>query len=239
MDQQLIPLTQGMDVFGADGGKVGSIQDVQDDYILVEKGFFFPKDYYIPWSAIQGVTEDNDVYLTITKEDALERQWDTLPRGDATRPATATGTGDVTGATYDTTNSATTAADTTRVPIYEEQVTPVKRPVSRGAVRIQKELVTENRNVEVPVTEERVRISRVASDEPVSEDATGAFEEGVVEVPIRGEEVTLEKTAHKTGEIVVDKERDEHVEQVAGTVRRENVRVDDESVPENLRRRSA
>jgi len=269
VDQQLIPLTKGMDVFGAEGDKVGSIQDVQDDYILVEKGFFFPKDYYIPWNAIQGVTEDNDVYLTIGKDEALNQRWDTLPAGDATGASytgTTTGT-DYTGATpgdyatgatttgatsttisgdytADTTGVDTEAVatgDTTRVPVYEEQVTPVKRPVSRGAVRIEKVLVTENRTVDVPVTEERVRVTRVDTDEPVSADATDLFEEGVVEVPLQGEEVSLEKTARKTGEVVVEKERDAHTEQVAGTVRREDVRVDDETVTDaatdNLRRR--
>jgi uncharacterized protein (TIGR02271 family) len=269
VDQQLIPLTKGMDVYGAEGDKVGSIQDVQDDYVLVEKGFFFPKDYYIPWSAIQGVTEDNEVYLTISKDEALNQQWDTLPQGDAigtNYTGTTTGTdyagatpGDyATGATTtdgtsttissdytaDTTGvdtGAATTGDTTRVPVYEEQVTPVKRPVSRGAVRIEKVLVTENRTVEVPVTEERVRVTRVNTDEPVSGDATGLFEEGVVEVPLTGEEVSLEKTARKTGEVVVEKERDAHTEQVAGTVRREDVRVDDETVTgttDDARRRS-
>ena len=38
----------GDDVYGSDGDKVGTVAEVQPSYIVVEKGFFFPTDYYIP-----------------------------------------------------------------------------------------------------------------------------------------------------------------------------------------------
>ena len=45
-------ITTGADVFGADGEKVGTVAAVYPGYIVVEKGFFFPTDYYIPMSAV-------------------------------------------------------------------------------------------------------------------------------------------------------------------------------------------
>jgi hypothetical protein len=45
-------ITTGADVFGADGEKVGTVATVYPSYIVVEKGFFFPTDYYIPMSAV-------------------------------------------------------------------------------------------------------------------------------------------------------------------------------------------
>ena len=42
----------GAEVFGADGDKVGTVAAVYPGYIVVEKGFFFPTDYYIPMSAV-------------------------------------------------------------------------------------------------------------------------------------------------------------------------------------------
>jgi len=259
MESQVI-LQNGMDVYGADDAKLGSIHEVRDNYFIVEKGFFFPKDYYIPVSAIEGVDPDNRVYLNITKDVALNQGWDVEPGSlDATGGYPTTAQTDVwsAGSKSEATAAATdyrdavkthgqtsevidpnyiaatdkpaTGADATRVPVYEEEITPVKREVDRGKVRIEKEVVTENRNVTVPVTEERVRVTRVDTDETVTADGD-AFQEGVIEVPLRGEEVDVQKTAHKTGEVVVEKEAVQRNEQVSGDIRREKVRVDDKTI---------
>ena len=61
----------GAEVFGADGDKVGTVAAVYPGYIVVEKGFFFPTDYYIPMSAV--ASYDNDqVYLNLAKDAALK-----------------------------------------------------------------------------------------------------------------------------------------------------------------------
>jgi uncharacterized protein (TIGR02271 family) len=265
-----------MDVFGADGDKIGSIDGVFSDYVSVKKGFFFPDDHYIPISAIQGVDEEDKVWLSVTKDEALNQGWDripesgtfdttgttfTEPRDQPTGVTNATGgyigseldasgraadTRGVTGSTYTgqgqdargevidpnfvaEADPTTGSADATHVPVYEEEITPVKRAVDRGKVRIEKEVVTEDRNITVPVTEERIRVTRVDSNESVAADAADAFQEGTIEVPLRGEEVDIEKTARKTGEVIVDKEAVQRDETVSGTVRRENVRVDDQT----------
>src|SRR5215216_4552718 len=68
----------GAEVFGADGDKVGTINAVYPGYIVVEKGFFFPTDYYIPLSAVASY-DTNRVYLTVSKDAALGRGWDVRP----------------------------------------------------------------------------------------------------------------------------------------------------------------
>jgi len=221
-----VTLVPGMDVYASDGDKVGTIREATEQSITVEKGFFFPKDYVIPISAVEGVDDRDRVYLLVTKDAALSERWDT---GVTTGTATTTTAGTATTGTFDTGVTSTSDTDATRVPVYEEDLTAVKRPVSRGAVRIQKELVTENKTVTVPVTEERVRITQVDANEMVGADTRDAFQEGVIEVPLTGEEVELQKTARKTGEVVVEKEAVQHTEEVAGEVRREEVHVDDRS----------
>jgi len=221
-----VTLVPGMDVYASDGDKVGTVREATEQSITVEKGFFFPKDYIIPISAVEGVDEHDRVYLLVTKDEALNERWDT---GMVSGTATTATTGTAATGVADTGVASTSDAAATRVPVYEEDLTAVKRPVSRGAIRIQKELVTENRTVTVPVTEERVRVTQVDADAPVSADTTGAFQEGVIEVPLTGEEVELQKTARKTGEVVVEKEAVQHDEEVAGEVRREEVHVDDRS----------
>src|SRR3954463_891860 len=68
----------GAEVFGADGEKVGTVAAVYPGYIVVEKGFFFPTDYYIPMSAV--ASYDNDqVYLNLAKDAALNSGWDAQP----------------------------------------------------------------------------------------------------------------------------------------------------------------
>jgi len=257
-----VTLQNGMDVYGSDDAKLGTVHEVRDDYFVVEKGFFFPKDYYIPMSAIEGVDQNNRVYLNVTKDVAFDQDWDVEPLAegaigaypvtDQARVWSAGSETEAVGAVVGSqgiaemrgqssevidpnyvaaSDQVASGAEATRVPVYEEEITPVKRTVDRGAVRIEKELVTEERTVTVPVTEERVRVTQVDTNEALGTDVGNAFQEGVIEVPLRGEEVDLQKTARKTGEVVVEKEAVQRDEQVGGTIRREEVRVDDKTVP--------
>src|SRR3712207_827012 len=90
---------EGTDVVGSDGGKVGEVVAVQPNYIVVEKGFFFPTDYYIPTSAVANYDGDK-VYLSVSKDEALNQGWDSMPQEDASYATTTT--------TYDTATTATT-----------------------------------------------------------------------------------------------------------------------------------
>ena len=68
----------GTDVYGSDGDKVGTVAEVQPTYLVVEKGFFFPTDYYIPLSAVTQV-RDGQVLLNVSKDTALHSGWETIP----------------------------------------------------------------------------------------------------------------------------------------------------------------
>ncbi len=261
--------SEGTDVVGSDGNKVGEVVAVHQNYVVVEKGFFFPTDYYIPTSAIANYDGDK-IYLNVTKDAALDQGWDTAPTDDvaytttttdtvgttdtyADTYATDTGVTDVgattmgaagTGLASDTyatdvdtyaTDTERTAAtrvegdDVLRVPVHEEELTAVRREREVGEVQVAKDVVAEERVLEVPVTEERVRVQRVAVDREVGADET-AFQEGTIEVPIRGEEVELQKRTRVAEEVEIAKEAVQRTEQVAGTARREEVVVDETSV---------
>src|SRR5215211_4240734 len=68
----------GDDVYGSDGEKVGTVNEVQPSYIVVEKGFFFPTDYYIPMTAVASAG-NGQVSLNVAKDAALNSGWDTVP----------------------------------------------------------------------------------------------------------------------------------------------------------------
>ena len=120
----------------------------------------------------------------------------------------------------------TAGDDVIRIPVHEEELVPVKREVPLGAVRIEKEIVTTERTITVPVTEERLRITRLAPSDGSGTD--DAFAEEVIEIPIRGETVEVVKRPRVANEVVVEKERVERTEHLAGTVRREELRFEEE-----------
>src|SRR4028118_1918304 len=68
----------GDEVYGSDGDKVGTVAEVQPSYIVVEKGFFFPTDYYIPMSAVASAG-NGQVSLNVPKDSALKSGWDVVP----------------------------------------------------------------------------------------------------------------------------------------------------------------
>jgi uncharacterized protein (TIGR02271 family) len=221
-------ITVGDDVYGSDGDKVGTVAEVQSGYIVVEKGFFFPTDYYIPTSAIASAS-GGQVYLSTTKDAALNSGWDTVPDTDTvltdvSLSATDRGSGRTEMAGYEV-----AAEDEIRVPVMEEELTATVRQQEAGAVRIEKDVVTEEQTLEVPVTEERVRVERRVVDRAATGADAGAFEETVIEVPLRSETVDVQKQARVAEEVVVSKEAVERTEQVTDTVRREEVYVDEDA----------
>jgi uncharacterized protein (TIGR02271 family) len=249
-------IPEGTDVIGADGDKVGKVVAAEANYIVVEKGFFFPTDYYIPVSAINNYDGDK-AYLSVTKDEALNQGWDqnlttydttgtyatgSVADGDRLAGVTPTGLADevdagATDATFRDRDAyaGTTAAtdmregETIRVPVHEEELSATKHAVERGSVRIQKDVVAEERTMDVPVTEERLVVNRRVVDRDAGVDAT-AYAEDTIEIPLLSEEVDVQKRDRVVEEIEIGKEAVQRTKRVAGTVRREEVRVDESSV---------
>lgn len=220
MEQQQI-LHPGANVYGADGAKVGTMQTYGGSYIVVEKGFFFPKDYYIPISEITESTDDA-VYLSVTKDEALHQGWDQVP-SNSTTTGQSMETSDRMAATQTTGYQ---DQESLRVPVHEEHLEASKHMANAGEVTINKHVVTDQETIEVPVTEERVRVDWREPTGDMTDDGV-AFEEGSIDIPISREEVDVSKRKVQTGEVEVTKERQQRTQKVTGDVRREVVDVDD------------
>jgi len=119
-----------------------------------------------------------------------------------------------------------------RVPVVEEELEAVKRERDAGEVRLKKEVVTEHRQIDVPVTREQVRVERVPASGR-AEASSDAFTERTETMPVREEEVEIRKRPVVKEEVRLRKER--FVEQRAADaeVRREEVKVEGD---ESLRR---
>jgi uncharacterized protein (TIGR02271 family) len=228
MTYQGTDILTGADVFGADGEKVGSVAAVYPGYIVVEKGIFFPTDYYIPVNAISSY-DAGQVYLNVAKDAALHSGWDTQPVDLEAAAYAPTDTAFAAGA-VGTDVTRTTGEGEIHIPVMEEELTATVRKQDAGAVRIEKDVVTEERVLDVPVTEERVRVERRVVDRPVNAADAEAFTDTVIEVPVESEVVDVHKQARVAEEVVISKEAVERTERVADTVRREEVFVDENVV---------
>jgi uncharacterized protein (TIGR02271 family) len=119
----------------------------------------------------------------------------------------------------DTQSKSARAAEDARIQVREEELQAHKQLVETGAVRVRKEVVTEHRTLEIPVQREEVVIERQApTGEPVEE----------IRIPVREEQVTVEKRPVVKEEVTVGKRVVQDIEQVGGEVRKEVVRVERE-----------
>jgi len=118
-------------------------------------------------------------------------------------------------------------ADT--IQVKEERLHADKRPVETGEVTVRKEVHTENKTLEVPVQREEVVIERTpvhgrAATEGI---AAGDLREGEqIRIPVREDQVTVNKEAVVTEEVKVGKKVVQDTERVSGQVRKEEVKIE-------------
>jgi len=124
------------------------------------------------------------------------------------------------------TAAATVATGERKIEVREEELHATKRPVEVGEVRVHKEVHTEHRTLEVPVEREEVVVERRPASGHASASDIREGEE--LRIPVKEEEVIVEKRPVVTEEVVVGKRTVHDTEKVAGTVRKEEVKVERE-----------
>jgi uncharacterized protein (TIGR02271 family) len=197
-----------MDVLDANGEKIGKCGETLGDYFNVDAGFLGTTEYYVPFDAITEVV-DNNIFLNVRKDQIDTMGWNERPT------ATTTGT--------------STATDTDQtMQLREEELQARKTPVETGRVQLGKEVVEEQRTVDVPVTREEVYverrpIERHPTDQPLDETASET-----IRVPVREEQVEVEKQPVVYEEIGVGKRVTQETREVSDTVRREELRTENE-----------
>lgn len=116
-----------------------------------------------------------------------------------------------------------------RIPLSEEQVHVGKREVESGAVNIRKEVRTETVNTPVELRREEIVVERTGPGQEHGQRAPeDAFQEGEVRIPLTHEEPVIHKEAHVVGEVQVSKREGTEHREVSETVRKEDVKVDEE-----------
>ena len=217
----------GTDVVDAQGSHVGRIDDIRDGYLVVRKGRFFASDFYIPFGAIAS-HDETTIYLNVVADDAAAEVWHQRPTPGARDGDDAAETGEMD--SEERLEFLTDAEGNVRVPIIREELSATRRPVVRGQVRIETQIAEHEETLEVPVTEERVRIQRRRFEQ----DADGSditIDGGTFKIPFYDDDVDLDRRVRVIEEIIITREAVETVRRVRGTVRTETADVLESGIP--------
>jgi uncharacterized protein (TIGR02271 family) len=132
------------------------------------------------------------------------------PRHDTTMPTTA---------------GMRSSAEGGTVKAVEEELHVRKTPV-QSEVKVTKEVHTEHKTIDVPVTREEVVIERHAPTSGRPASAADIGEHQQIRIPVTEEQVTVEKTPVVKEEVSVQKRKVQDTERVGGTVRSEEIKVE-------------
>ncbi|MBP1862503.1 uncharacterized protein (TIGR02271 family) [Clostridium tetanomorphum] len=113
--------------------------------------------------------------------------------------------------------------DEGRLTLHKEELDINKSKVQKGEVELSKEIIEEQKTVDVPVTHEEVVIERrsinnEASDTPISDEET-------IRIPVSEEQVNVDKHTVVTGEVSAYKREVQETKQVDENLKREEARI--------------
>jgi uncharacterized protein (TIGR02271 family) len=149
------------------------------------------------------------------------------PRIDEARAILQNAGGDLRESGFESAGSSRPATDQEgdrRIQLRGEILRTYKDRVQRGEVRLRKDVITETRNIEVPVTREELVIERTSGSGQSASGEIGKDEE--IRVPLSEERVRTEKQPVVTEEVRVGKRAVQSTENVSDNVRHEELRVE-------------
>jgi len=115
-----------------------------------------------------------------------------------------------------------------KIRLHEERLRVGKEKVQTGEVRIDKDVVEERQEFDVPVSRDEVTIERRRVDERVDGDVDfDRLDNDTIRVPLTEERINVEKENVVAEELVIKKNRVQDTAHVSETVRKEQVDIDD------------
>jgi len=120
-------------------------------------------------------------------------------------------------------NKSKETTDAAKLRLRKEELDINKKRVQKGDVELGKEIIEEQKSVDVPVTREEVVIERrslnnEASDSPITNEET-------IRIPVSEEKVDVDKRTIVTGEVSAHKHVIEDTVHIDETLKREEARV--------------
>jgi len=255
--REVVAEIPAVDVYTSDQDKIGRVLEIGPEWVIVDRaGLFSGGNLWIPANRVSGDPQQGAIYVDCTKDQLDDMGWDQEPEmRDGQYVASDTSSsndGDYAGTAYadrdrssgdtsatsggytqtqDSYDTGTTGRDTDseRIRVHQEELQANKVAQEAGAVNVRKDVVEEQRELDVPVMREEVQVNR----RPVSGDATAdntAFQEtsDTIRVPIVEERVEVRKVPQVVEEIEISKRQVQDTQRVSDTVRREEVHVEEE-----------
>lgn len=141
----------------------------------------------------------------------------------STSPVNTTRT---TGAKAPHTNEYAPTTDEHVLKLREEQLSVNKQQAQTGEVQLGKNVVSEQKTVNVPVTHEEAYLERRPATDAMTNNTTPIGEGETIRVPMSEEKVNVSKDNVVTGEVSLDKRAVQGTQKVTDTVKREEAHVE-------------
>jgi uncharacterized protein (TIGR02271 family) len=251
--QNDIAQLEGVDVYGTDGNKIGSVGQVYLDagngnpeWVTVKTGLFGTKETFIPLQDANVTADritvgygkdqvkdapriDADGPLSAAEEEELYTFYG-LPStgGDGYRSDSSTYAGDSGYSSATGYQGGGATGDDNAMTRSEERLVTDTRTEETGKARLRKYVVTEQQQVKVPVAREEVRLER----EPITDANVGdaydgpAISEAEHEVTLHAERPVVNTETVPVERVRLGKQTVRDEESVSGEVRKEQVEFD-------------
>ena len=246
-------ITEGAAVYTADGDQLGTVKEVRGQYFKVDAPM--RPDYWLPLAVVHaavggelqlGIDKDRLSEYTVAAPDAATTTAPTTAPDTATSTATSTQT-DTIAATDTDSNSDTDidsahrqqstateghqtewAGPTAReLELKEEELRVATQRAAAGEVRLRKEVVEETTVLEVPVRREVLLIEHVAGTGKVLVGDQELAAGETLQLTLYEERATANTEVVVAEDVTVRTAEVQHTEQLQGTVRKEQLVVND------------
>jgi uncharacterized protein (TIGR02271 family) len=235
----------GQTVYDAEGQKVGTAASLYEsdatgtpDWVAVKTGLFGTRQSFVPLAGARAEADglhvrarknqikdapriDENRHLSEQEVIGLYRHYGLEP-GAAGRPGTAAGR-----------SGAAAPPSRANEPIvrHEERLRAGTETAETGRVRLRKHVVTEEQQVTVPVQHEEVHVTRepVSAEEARAAGPTAEIGDDEREVILHEERPVVAKETVPVERVGLQTETVEEDRQVSGTVRREEVEIEDDT----------
>jgi uncharacterized protein (TIGR02271 family) len=177
---------------GIDDEDFGEVQDVQENYVLVQKGIINKEKFYIPKD--QAESYDGDVLrFRFSKQELSNYQ---------NEPSSTTATSNEKGV-ISSDNEEERETDEESIPLREERL-DISKKSQEDEATVTKKPVKETKTVEVPLTREEVSIERrPASGQTEAQSPIQSKED--IKIPLKREEAEVSKKPYVKEEAVIKK----------------------------------
>jgi uncharacterized protein (TIGR02271 family) len=242
---------RGRDLFGRDGQKIGSVEDIyldtrteRPEWALVNTGLFGTKSSFVPLHDASDADDqitvpydkglvkdapkiDPDGRLTYDEEGDLYRHYGVEDGGSDEPTRTGAPTGDAAPSGHDVSGPETDNAMTRS----EEELAVGKRDVETGRARLRKVVESEEVSQTVPVRKEKLVVDREPVTDANADSATDgpAISDEEHEVVLHEEQPVAEKRVVPKERVRVGTETETREETVSDEVRKERIDLEDDT----------